>query len=614
MYRLFAMLPAALALLLQVPSTAMAAGAAGDVPPAVRPVSPWPPPDTEVTWSRPQPSHGPTARLHLLGFNDFHGTLQAPTSSGRRAGGAAVLAAYLKAAEQRDPDHTLILHAGDQLGASPPITRLLGNEPAIQFLNLLANEHCRYGNARHFYDHPGSGADNCNVIGTLGNHEFDAGVEELRRLLDGGNARDGPYLESSFRGSRVPYVCANVRDRHTGQLLLPPYAVVDVGGVAVGVIGAVVRETSMLTPAWATGGLQFLDEAESINQAAAALEHQGVHTLVVIIHQGLEPLRRTENAVDADYDWQGPLRGIVARLDGDIDVVISGHTHQYSNVLLSKRDGQPVLITQAYADGVAYSDVELTVDRASGKVLRMSARVVPTWNDAGPGLHPDVGVAALTAAAAAAVAPRIAQVVATLPERFTRATTPAGESALGDLVADAQRAATHADIALMNPGGLRADLPAGSISRGDILTLHPFSNRLVSINMTVGQLRQLIEEQWPQTPDQMPRILKTSGFYYVWDATRPPGDRIVALCDEQHEPLAPDRTYRVTVNDFLLGGGDGFASLERFKDGEIGPVDSEALESYLQSHPASRPLLEGRMGRADLGAATSCSSPSTAAR
>jgi 5'-nucleotidase len=543
--------------------------------------------------------------LQLLGFNDFHGHLEPPTlPSARQAGGAAALAAYLHARERASPGHTLIVHAGDLLGASPPISALLQNEPAIEFLDLLANRHCHYGMARHFYsaDHWREDPDRCNVVGTLGNHEFDAGVAELRRLLDGGNAASGPFLEQPYRGSRVPYVCANVLDRRSGQLLLPPYAVVDLAGIPVGVIGAVLRGTPEIIPGAVAADLQFLDEADAINRAAAQLEAAGVHTLVVIIHQGLTPVRR-----DGQQEYTGALRAIVARLDPDIDVVVSGHTHNFSNVLLPSRSGKPILVTQAYSYGIAFAQIDLQIDPGTRDVIAKSARIIPTWNDSSPGTPGDAGERALTQAAHAQVAARIARVVGTLPEPMTRRMTAAGESALGDLVADAQRAMTGADVALMNPGGLRSDLPAGTVTLGDLMTLHPFANHLVTLDMTGAQLRAVLEQQWAADPLLAPRILKTSGLYYSWDPAAAPGAHVRVACLSGARPLDLEQHYRVTVNDFLAAGGDGFSQLKEVGNSQTGPLDREALEQYLRSHaPGSIPPPGPRLARADLSGPSVC--------
>ena len=565
----------------------------------------WPPPERELTWHAPGASPEHTTTIRLLAFNDLHGNLARPSlPSPRPVGGAAVLAAYLEAAERGAPGRTLIVHAGDELGASPPLTRLLRNEPAVQFLDLLANESCPYGGALEFHDaarwreHP----NRCNLIGTLGNHEFDAGLPELRRLLRGGNATDGPFLENPYRGSRIPYVCANVRDRRTGRPIAPPYAVVVVGGVPIGVIGAVVRQTPMLVPAWAVQDVDFLDEAESINRAAAELHAHGIRTLIVAIHQGLVPVGTPEG-----WDFRGPLRQIIARLDPGIDVVISGHTHNYTLGLLPDRTGRPVLVTQAYYYGVAYAQIDLQIDPDRDAVVSKSATIHATWADEGPGLHPDERVAALTQAASGAVESRIARIVGRAAAPVTRQLTPAGESALGDLVADAQRTAMHSDIALMNAGGLRADLAAGPITWGDILTVHPFGNRLLTLQLTGAQLLQVLEQQWSADPSALPRVLKTSGLFYAYDPVRPVGHRVVAACDAAYRPLEPARLYEVTVNDFLEGGGDGFVRLEHRPVARRGPLDSEALAQYLEArHGAIAPYTDGRIALARAGLPLPC--------
>jgi 5'-nucleotidase len=555
--------------------------AVGAAPPTAAPAVPWPPPPEVVRWQGPK--QAPDAlTLHVLTFNDFHGNLQTPAPpDGRRiAGGAAVLAAYLKQQRALDPDDTLIIHAGDLLGAAPPITRLLQNEPAIQFLDLLADAHCDYGQATHFY----SAAlwrrqpNPCHVIGTPGNHEFDAGPQELLRLLNGGNAQSGPFLENPWRGSRVPYVCANVLVRSTGHTLLPPYTVVVIQGMPVGIIGAVLRDTPALVPAWATADLQFTDEATAINAAAKELTAQGVHTILVTIHQGVVPVPAAQG-----FSWHGPLQSIVAQLSPVIDVVISGHTHNFTNALWPDRAGKKVLVVQDYSYGMAFGELTLQLDRHSGRVLAKAARVLPAWTDAGAGLHPDAAVGRLTAEALIAVGPRVARIVGHSPMPLTRSMSAAGESVLGDLVADAQRAAVGADIGLMNPGGLRADLAAGPISWGDVLTLHPFGNRILALKMTGAQLLGVLEEQWSADPSAIPRVLKTSGLYYEWDPARPAGSHVRVACDAHHQAVRADTVYRVAVNDFLVGGGDDFKGFAGLPVEEIGPLDTEALENYLKS-------------------------------
>ena len=593
-----------------VPGAVPAAAASLPGAPAVQMISgvPWPPPPAVVSWEA-GPVPADAVHLQVLAFNDFHGNLEPPaTPVDRPVGGAVALASYLHAAEIRAPGRTLIVHAGDLLGASPPITRLLQNEPAMSFLNLLAvTDSCSYGHAMHFYSAATwrTDPDTCNVVGTLGNHEFDAGPEEIRRLLMGGNSSRGPYLENPWRGSRVPYVCANVIDRRTGRTLLPPYAVVVLQGHPVGVIGAVLRGTPNIIPDWAAKDLSFEDEAGSINAAARELTAQGIHTILVIIHQGVVPLPATTTittATSPGFDWHGPLIKIVAQLDPSVAVVVSGHTHNFTNALWPDRAGKPVLVTQAYSYGLAYGDIDLALDPASGEVLAKSARILPVYGDEGPGLQPDAGAVQLVAAARAAVAPRVARVLGVAAGPITRSMTPAGESGLGDLVADAQRARLHADMALMNAGGLRSDLRAGPITWGDVLTLHPFNNRILAVSLTGEQILAVLEQQWPHDLAAIPSVLKTSGLYYEWDPAAPPGHHVVVACDAEHRALRPDASYRVAVNDFLVGGGDGFTGFKAARVLEVGPLDTEILADYLsglRGPVAAGP--EGRIVRAGSG-------------
>jgi 5'-nucleotidase len=262
--------------------------------------------------------------------------------------------------------------------------------------------------------------------------------------------------------------------------------------------------------------------------------------------------------------------------------VISGHTHNFTNALWPDRAGKPVLVVQDFSYGMAFGELWLKLDR-SGRVISKSARVLPAWADADAGLHPDAAVAKLTQDAVAAVGPRVARVVGHTAMPLTRRMSAAGESVLGDFVADAQRTALQADIGLMNAGGLRADLTAGPITWGDVLTLHPFGNRILALAMTGAQLLRALEEQWPADPAAIPRILKTSGLYYEWDPSRPAGSHVVRACDSHRQLIRGDALYRVAVNDFLVGGGDDFKIFGGLPVAQVGPLDAEALESYLKT-------------------------------
>jgi 5'-nucleotidase len=507
-------------------------------------------------------------RVQLLAINDFHGALETVPrpGDGRPIGGAAVMAAYLdarEAAATADGATSLRVGAGDLIGASPLVSGLLRDEPTIQALGQMR---LRYS--------------------SVGNHEFDKGVAELRRLQAGGCApakSSGLYASTNdpaaldpatgcFRGAAFQYLAANVLDSASGEPLFPPYAVERVGGVPIGFIGVVLRETPSIVVPSGVAGVRFLDEATTINRYAAELQQQGVRAIVVLIHQGGQGTRDG-----------GPIRGeivpIVEALDPTVSVVLSGHTHQFYQGTIARR-----LVTQAGSYSQGFADVRLTLDRATGEVTAKRAEIVDTLADEPPGNAPDSALASLVARAAAQTAPLASRPIGTAVASVTRAQSAAGESPLGDLVADAQRAALDTAVAFMNPGGLRTDLRAGPITYADIFAVQPFGNSLVRMTLSGAQVVRLLEQQWLDQPQ--PRVLQVSGITYAWHPERPPGQRVDPT-DVRigGQPLDLDRPYGVGVNSYLAEGGDNFTVLREGTDRLGGPQDVDALADYLQRLP-----------------------------
>ncbi len=549
-----------------------------------------------VGWRDERGMRDPLVRIKLLGINDFHGQLSAGRLvAGRRVGSAPVLAAYLRAAAANAPDRTIIVHAGDHVGASPPASALLQDEPSISFLNLLAGKGCRYVDVRLGPWNPSYRPPRCNVVGTLGNHEFDEGTTELVRLLDGGNHAEGPFLEKQWRGARLPYVSANVVDAGSGQPILAPYTIRVVDGMSIGFIGAVLKETPTIVTPSGVAGVRFLDEADTINHYAWLLRLLGVRAIVVTIHQGTIQSSITGPTDPNVSTLTGPIVDIVKRLRHDVDVVVSGHTHGLTNALIANAGGHPVLVTQAFSASTAYADIDLAISRKTRDIVEKSAVVVTTWADEGPGLSPDVAAAKLTAAAEEHVAPLVSRVVGVAAADITSVESPAGESALGNLIADSQRLRTNVQFAFMNPGGIRADLAGGELTWGELFTIQPFKNDLVSMDLTGAQIRTLLEQQWTATTQQ---ILKTSGLTYTWNAALPVGRRVVEIRDASGNLLGDATNYRVTVNSFMASGGDGFLILSSGTNRVVGPVDLSALVEYVKSlaQPFSA-AIEGRILR-----------------
>lgn len=525
---------------------------------------------------------GGNLKVKLLGINDFHGQISAgKTVSGRPVGSAAVLASYLQAAQAGIEDQTLIVHAGDHVGASPASSALLQDEPSIQFLNVLANGACSYADKLN---------PACNLVGTLGNHEFDEGKSELLRLLNGGNYVSGPFLEDPYRGARFPYVSANVVDEVTGRPILPPYVIKKVKGVPIAFVGAVLEGTPTIVTPTGVAGLKFLDEADAANSYVPELKAMGVKALVLLIHQGgfqasYTTATNTALGNSAFQSGSNDILDVISRLDSEFDVVVSGHTHAFTNVLATNAAGKQMLVTQAFSASTAYDDIDLTIDPVSKDVVTKTARIVTTFADVAPGNAPNAAIAAMTAQAEARVAPLTSQIVGFAPRSFTRTENAAGESELGDIIADSQNLAEGTQFAFMNPGGIRADLivPAGggNVTWNDLFTIQPFGNTLVKTNMTGAQIKALLEQQWQPT---VTRFLKISGIGYAWDAALPVGGRITEIHDAGGVALDPATTYSITCNNFLAAGGDGFTVFTGGTNQVGGPIDLDALIAYAQSH------------------------------
>jgi 5'-nucleotidase len=519
--------------------------------------------------------------VRILGFNDFHGQLVEGRRVGNRpVGGAAVFASHLKAASRGFETRHLIIHAGDLVGASPPESALAQDEPTIEFLNLLANEHCKG---------PASDDLACNVVGTLGNHEFDEGTDEMLRLIHGKNHAKGPFLSNPYPGARFPYVNANVVDEG-GKPLLAPYVVRQLHGMKIGVIGAVLRQTPTIVVPAGVRGLRFLDEAKAINEQVYALKARGVRAIVVTMHQGAAQAPVYATPTDAAATVGAPLDAIVKALDDEVDVLITGHAHSFTNALVKNAGGREILVVQAFSSGTAYDEIDLVLDRATGDVLEKTARIVPTYSDEPPGDTRDPEVQALVERAAAATAPLVNRAIATFSVDISRTQNAAGESALGNLISDAQRAAMGTDFAFMNPGGIRADLvfPAtvgnaadadGRALWGELFTIQPFGNNLVKLTMTGEQLYALLNQQFVVN-----RFLQVSGLHYTWDAARPPQSRVVEV-RKDGIPIDLAKTYTIVANNFIATGGDGFTVFLEASSAVGGPIDLDAFIDYVSRLP-----------------------------
>ncbi|MBL9103005.1 MAG: bifunctional metallophosphatase/5'-nucleotidase [Myxococcales bacterium] len=522
-------------------------------------------------------------KVQLLAFNDLHGNLEPPQGSAGTiklpdettvdTGGAAHLAARV-AALRGDNPNTIVVSAGDLIGASPLMSALFHDEPTIEVMNQIGL-----------------------AYNAVGNHEFDDGAAELLRMQQGGCHTDGCGDGTPFPGASFQFLAANVLTAEDPvETLFPGYAVHEVGGVRVGFIGMTLEGTpSIVTPA-GIEGLVFADEAERANALVPELVDMGVEAIVVLIHEG----GYQTGYYDECPEISGPIVEIVEALDDAIDVVVSGHTHQAYNCTIDGR-----LVTSAASFGRVLTDIDLEISTTTGDVTAASASNVLVTRDE---IDADVEsfVATYKDLAAPLANTPIGSITATL-ERWAPMMLP-GLSTMGAVIADAQLAATAdtmlggAQIALMNPGGVRADLvfeaapeeaEDGIVTYGEAFTVQPFGNSLVVLTLTGAQIDALLEQQWKEGAD--PKILHVSnGFTYTYSEGAPIGDKVdPASISLDGAAVMPDAGYRVTVNSFMASGGDGFSVLVEGTERLGGANDLDALAAYFAAaSPVEPPALD----------------------
>jgi 5'-nucleotidase len=414
----------------------------------------------------PAPPATGTVTLRLLGVNDFHGHLEPPQPG---LGGAAWLKSHLD--EATLPGRTIRVHAGDMVGASPLISSWFHDEPTIEAANEIGFD-----------------------VGTVGNHEFDEGGDELLRLLHGGQRSgpaalkrdvDGRLVNTSsprFAGARFPYVAANTFDRD-GTLLLPPYLIVKRAGVRVGFIGVTTTTTpTFVLPRYARR-FRFTDISDAVNRWVPELRRRGVEAIVVLAHEGA-PSQDQDDAPHAT----GTIVEEARQMSDAVDVVIAGHSHSRLDLRIPKSNGEGnKLIVEADSYGTAYDRVDMTVDRRSGDVVDTTS-AIPTTTHAG--VPADRGVSALVQRYARRVAPLADHVLGSASTPLTRA-----NGRLGQLAADAQRTYAHTDVALVNQGSLRGDVDAGPIRYAELFETQAYDHRLLRFELPGSALLELLADR-----------------------------------------------------------------------------------------------------------------------
>ena len=522
--------------------------------------------------------------VKLLAINDFHGNLKPPRGGIRikdpadatktidvPAGGSEHLATAVAQLRAKNPNHIFVA-AGDLIGATPLLSALFRDEPTIESLGLMGLE-----------------------VSAVGNHEFDKGAAELLRMQNGGcHPGEGCKGPQPFKGASFKYLAASTFDTRSGQTIFPAYHVKRFEGIPVAFIGLTLKDTPNIVVPSGVAGLRFDDEADSVNKLVPELKRQGIEAIVVLIHEGGFPT--------GDYNQcpgiSGPIVEIVKKLDKAVDLVVSGHTHRAYNCVIDGR-----LVTSADKYGTIVSEIDLVLDPKSGDVTSARADNLIVRTDR---FAKDAAQTKLIEVYEQLAAPLAKRVVGKIAAPLTRDESPAGETPVGQVVADAQLAATRAtadggaQIALMNPGGLRANLTAaadGAVRYEDLFAVQPFYNNLVTLTLSGAQIVQVLEQQWLGQPRA--RVLQVSrGFGYSWDNAKPAGQRVVpgsAMLDGK--ALDAARSYRVTVNSFLADGGDSFAAFKQGRDRKTGAMDVDAFEQFIAKRALGEAVMLDRIKR-----------------
>ena len=573
---------------------------------------------------------GKFSHLQLLAINDFHGQLEkldaAKTSSGRvgstSAGGAEYFATHLaelKRSATRWGAKSLTVAAGDLIGATPLLSAAFHDEPTIEAMNIM-------------------GLD----ISSVGNHEFDEGYKELRRMARGGCIDDGagadnqdscPDPTKPFAGADFDYLAANVKKASTGKTILPPYTIKKVDGHKVAFIGMTLQDTPNIVTKTGVEGLKFTDEVKTANKLVPVLRKQGVQAMVVLLHEGGVPATSvSESNVSDCNDVTGPGIDIAENLHPEIDVVISGHTHQPYTCTVRDPNNHRRLVTSAYSVGRVITELNLAIKKTNGDIVRSQTTAVNHIVTNTDGTAADAAITALIDRYRTLVAPIANEVLGQIApaessNNLSRTAEADGsDSLVGNLIADSQRidpsigvdaGFTTPVVAFMNPGGIRADLienAAGDVTYGAAFDVQPFNNYDASMDLTGQQILDILNEQWNgknEGASSKWKVLQVSGLKYTWDkslaaevgANALVGDVMIDTdpteAGETFVAIDPAATYRVAANAFLADAGDGFATFGEAQNKYLGGLDIDALAAYLEANNPYVPAALDRISSVD---------------
>ncbi|WP_316571467.1 5'-nucleotidase C-terminal domain-containing protein [Neobacillus sp. YIM B06451] len=478
-------------------------------------------------------------KVQILSVNDLHGKInvsEQQKNDPNTYGNAAYLAAYLRDREQTN-ENTLIVHSGDMVGGSPPVSALYQDEPTVEIMESIGFD-----------------------VGTVGNHEFDEGVDELLRLTYGG---DHPNGTANYDGTDFPMVAANVVYKDSGELVLPPYYIKNVKGQKIGFIGVTTTETPNMVVAKGITNIEFTDEAEAINKYVPELSKRGVEAIVVLAH--VPGSQAGESAT-------GDIAELATEINDKVDVIVAAHNHQKVDAVVDNK-----LIVQAGEYGKAFADIDLEIDAVTGDVVKKEAEIVDVIQQ---GVTPDPEVAAILEKYSTAIAPKLNEVIgqaASFMEGGYITKNYFGDNALGNLIADGMNAATGSDFAMMNGGGIRANLNAGEITWEELYNIQPFGNTLVTVEVEGSEMDEIVNAQISSYgPDA-----SIGGFLYKWDSAT---GKVTEITLSDGTPIDQNATYTLTVNNYMYDHYSDKYKLRAYGENPVqGPEDLQATVDFVKS-------------------------------
>ncbi len=513
-----------------------------------------------------------SVEIQLLSVSDWRGQID-PLSDPDvgPVGGAAVLSAYWQADRAKDPN-SLTLTAGDAFGGSPPLSNLFADEPAAFAIRMM-------------------GID----VDTLGNQNFNSGLDILQRLI-------------AFTG--VQYVSADLTNLNANNLSnVHKFEIVDVGGVKVGVIGLTNPEAPTQVFPGYFGSMQVSDPLIAARTAREEAAKAGAQVFVLIAHLGVDSVDPITNAAS------GQLIDLAQQLDG-YDAIFGSNT----DVQFSGRVNG-ALVVQNRSQGRTYTRTNLSFDKATGRVTKTSVDFVsPTTKGVTPDARIEARMAPYRKELNARLAVTVAGSSAPIPRTDVcgRSDSRFCESAAGNVVADAMRAAYATDFAITNSGGIRADItcpPVGDpgdfcpgfapppypVTQGQLEAVLPFGNIAATVSVNGTELKSMLENGVSMMPAADGRFPQVAGLCFAYDIAAPVGSRVTSVsrqgtdgsCGATKLDLTPAASYSLVINDFMAAGGDDYPKLTAHSVTRD-PMD-EVLRRYVGTHPSLAPVIQGRI-------------------